>query len=138
MIKRGHVYNPRFPHASGRSGKKRPVVVVQADEHNQRLRHAVVVQLTTNMTENISLGRLPWNSNEVLTWNAGSSSSPVRICERVNRARSLPGRRTKNGVELWIGDPNLRKVVGKKSCRNRFDLRQCQEKSKRRTREWLN
>jgi mRNA interferase MazF len=51
MIERGHVYNARLPHASGRSGKKRPVVVVQADEYNQRLRHAVVVQLTTNMKD---------------------------------------------------------------------------------------
>lgn len=51
MIERGHVYNARFPHASGRSGKKRPVVVVQADEYNQRLHHAVVVQLTTNMRD---------------------------------------------------------------------------------------
>ena len=51
MIERGHVYNARFPHASGRAGKKRPVVVVQADDYNQRLRHAVVVQLTTNMKD---------------------------------------------------------------------------------------
>ena len=51
MIERGHVYNARFPHASGRSGKKRPVVVVQADEYNQRLRHAVVAQMTTNMRD---------------------------------------------------------------------------------------
>jgi mRNA-degrading endonuclease toxin of MazEF toxin-antitoxin module len=39
---RGDVLKARFPHASGSRGKKRPVVVVQADEYNQRLRHAVV------------------------------------------------------------------------------------------------
>src|SRR2546423_1904943 len=41
----------RFPHASGGRGKKRPVVVVQADVHNQRLRHAVMSQVTTNLDE---------------------------------------------------------------------------------------
>jgi mRNA-degrading endonuclease toxin of MazEF toxin-antitoxin module len=35
---------------SGR-GKKRPVVVVQGDVYNQRLRHAVVAQATTNLDE---------------------------------------------------------------------------------------
>src|SRR4051794_20051273 len=49
-IKRGDVINARFPHASGTRGKKRPVVVVQADGYNQLLHHAVVGQLTTNLT----------------------------------------------------------------------------------------
>ncbi len=50
-IKRGDVLKARFPHASGGRGKKRPVVVVQADVYNQRLRHAVVAQVSTNMDE---------------------------------------------------------------------------------------
>jgi mRNA-degrading endonuclease toxin of MazEF toxin-antitoxin module len=50
-IERGDVYLARFPHASGTRGKKRPVVVVQADVYNQRLRHAVVAQLTTNLSD---------------------------------------------------------------------------------------
>ncbi len=50
-IERGHVINARFPHASGTRGKKRPVVVVQTDVYNQRLRHAVVAQLTTNLDD---------------------------------------------------------------------------------------
>jgi mRNA-degrading endonuclease toxin of MazEF toxin-antitoxin module len=50
-IERGHVINARFPHASGMRGKKRPVVVVQTDVYNKRLRHAVVVQLTTNLDD---------------------------------------------------------------------------------------
>src|SRR5467141_3642899 len=50
-IERGHVINARFPHASGARGKKRPVVVVQTDVYNKRLRHAVVVQLTTNLDD---------------------------------------------------------------------------------------
>lgn len=50
-ISRGDVINARFPHAAGTRGKKRPVVVVQADEHNQRLHHAVVAQLTSNLAD---------------------------------------------------------------------------------------
>src|SRR5438445_9751986 len=50
-IQRGDVLKARFPHASGGRGKKRPVVVVQADVYNQRLRHAVVAHVTTNLDE---------------------------------------------------------------------------------------
>src|ERR1700693_5863588 len=37
-IQRGDVLKARFPQASGGRGKKRPLVVVQADVYNQRLR----------------------------------------------------------------------------------------------------
>src|SRR5436305_12581294 len=50
-LERGQVINARFPHASGNRGKKRPVVVVQTNAYNKRLRHAVVVQLTTNLDD---------------------------------------------------------------------------------------
>src|SRR5205085_4252438 len=50
-LQRGDVLKARFPHAGGGRGKKRPVVVVQADVYNQRLRHAVVAQVTTNLDE---------------------------------------------------------------------------------------
>src|SRR6266852_3471110 len=50
-IQRGDVLKARFPHASGGRGKKRPVVVVQSDVYNQRLRHAVVAQVTGNLDE---------------------------------------------------------------------------------------
>ncbi len=50
-LERGRVINARFPHASGGRGKKRPVVVVQTDPYNRRLRHAAVVQLTTNLDD---------------------------------------------------------------------------------------
>ncbi len=50
-IERGQVINARFPHASGARGKKRPVVVIQADGYNSRLKHAVVAQLTTNLAD---------------------------------------------------------------------------------------
>jgi mRNA-degrading endonuclease toxin of MazEF toxin-antitoxin module len=48
-IQRGDGLKACFPHASGGRGKKRPVVVVQADVYNQRLRHAVVAQVSTNL-----------------------------------------------------------------------------------------
>jgi mRNA-degrading endonuclease toxin of MazEF toxin-antitoxin module len=51
QLERGHVVAARFPHASGARGKKRPVVVVQCNVLNKRLRHAVVVQLTTNLDD---------------------------------------------------------------------------------------
>ena len=50
-LQRGDILKARFPHASGGRGKKRPVVVVQADVYNQRLRHAVVAQITGNLGE---------------------------------------------------------------------------------------
>jgi mRNA-degrading endonuclease toxin of MazEF toxin-antitoxin module len=50
-IQRGDILKARFPHASGGRGKKQPVVVVQADVYNQRFRHAVVAQVTTNLDE---------------------------------------------------------------------------------------
>ena len=50
-LQRGDVLKARFPHAAGGRGKKRPVVVVQADIYNQHLRHAVVAQVTGNMGE---------------------------------------------------------------------------------------
>jgi mRNA interferase MazF len=39
----------RFPHAGGSRGKKRPVVVVQADNYNAKLTHAIVAEVTTNL-----------------------------------------------------------------------------------------
>ena len=50
-LQRGDVLKARFPHAAGGRRKKRPVVVVQADDYNQRLRHAVVAQVTSNLDE---------------------------------------------------------------------------------------
>jgi len=50
-LQRGDVLKARFPHAAGGRGKKRPVVVVQADGYNQRLHHAVVAQVTANLAE---------------------------------------------------------------------------------------
>jgi mRNA-degrading endonuclease toxin of MazEF toxin-antitoxin module len=48
-MKRGDVLLVRFPHPSGGRGKKRPVVVVQADSYNHTLRTLVVAEITTNL-----------------------------------------------------------------------------------------
>jgi mRNA interferase MazF len=39
----------RFPHATGGRGKKRPIVIVQADRYNQTLRHVVIAEITSNL-----------------------------------------------------------------------------------------
>jgi mRNA-degrading endonuclease toxin of MazEF toxin-antitoxin module len=49
-MNRGDVLLARFPHPSGGRGKKRPVVVVQADAYNQSLRSILVVEVTKNVT----------------------------------------------------------------------------------------
>lgn len=48
-MNRGDVLLARFPHPSGGRGKKRPVVVVQADTYNHALRTLVVVEVTKNL-----------------------------------------------------------------------------------------
>ena|ERR1022692_1751361 len=48
-MNRGDVLLVRFPHPSGGRGKKRPVVVVQADLYNNTLRTLVVAEITTNL-----------------------------------------------------------------------------------------
>jgi mRNA-degrading endonuclease toxin of MazEF toxin-antitoxin module len=49
-LKRGDIALARFPHAGGTRGKKRPVVVVQADAYNQKLRHVIAAEVTTNLS----------------------------------------------------------------------------------------
>ena len=49
-LARGDVVLARFPHTAGGRGKKRPVVVVQADTHNRILPHVVVAEVTSNLT----------------------------------------------------------------------------------------
>ncbi len=46
---RGDVAVTRFPHAGGGRGKRRPVVVVQADVYNTKVRHAIVAEITSNL-----------------------------------------------------------------------------------------
>lgn len=46
---RGEIVLARFPHAAGGRGKKRPVVVVQSNVYNPKLRHVIVAEVTTNL-----------------------------------------------------------------------------------------
>jgi mRNA-degrading endonuclease toxin of MazEF toxin-antitoxin module len=48
-LARGDVVMTRFPHAGGTRGKKRPVVVAQADRYNATVRHAIVAEITGNL-----------------------------------------------------------------------------------------
>jgi mRNA interferase MazF len=48
-MNRGAICLARFPHAAGGRGKKRPVVVVQADTYNAQLHHVIVAEITTNL-----------------------------------------------------------------------------------------
>src|SRR5258707_13939110 len=48
-MNRADVLLARFPHPSGGRGKKRPVVVVQADVYNQSLRTLLVAEVTKNL-----------------------------------------------------------------------------------------
>ena len=49
-MKRGDVGLARFPHPAGGRGKKRPVVVVQADSYAVAVRRLVVAEVTKNLT----------------------------------------------------------------------------------------
>ena len=49
-LNRGDIALVRFPHDSGGRGKKRPVVVVQADVYNRQLRHSIVAEITSNLS----------------------------------------------------------------------------------------
>jgi mRNA-degrading endonuclease toxin of MazEF toxin-antitoxin module len=48
-LKRGDICLARFPHDAGGRGKKRPVLVIQDDAYNQKLRHVIVAEVTGNL-----------------------------------------------------------------------------------------
>jgi mRNA-degrading endonuclease toxin of MazEF toxin-antitoxin module len=48
-LNRGDVAMARFPHLAGTRGKKRPVVVVQADAYSGRFPHVIVAEVTSNL-----------------------------------------------------------------------------------------
>ena len=48
-IKRGDVVLAWYPFASGKGGKRRPCVILQNDEDNQKLANTVVAQITGNL-----------------------------------------------------------------------------------------
>jgi mRNA-degrading endonuclease toxin of MazEF toxin-antitoxin module len=51
MLKRGDIGLTRFPNTAGARGKKRPVVVVQADSYNVKVRSVIVAEVTTNLAD---------------------------------------------------------------------------------------
>jgi mRNA interferase MazF len=57
-LKRGDIALARFPHAAGARGKRRPVVVVQADAYNYKLRHVIVAEITTNRSAGLDPANL--------------------------------------------------------------------------------
>jgi len=50
-LQRGDIGVARFPHTAGARGKKRPVVVVQADTYNGKVRSVIVAEVTTNLAD---------------------------------------------------------------------------------------
>ncbi len=55
-IKRGEVVLAYYPFASGASGSRRPVLVVQNDADNARLANTIVAQITSNLGRAAELG----------------------------------------------------------------------------------
>lgn len=48
-FRRGDIALAFFPFASGAGGSRRPVLVVQNDVYNRRIRNTIVAQITTNL-----------------------------------------------------------------------------------------
>ncbi len=49
-LRRGDIALAFYPFASGTGGSRRPVLVIQSDVYNQRIRNTIVAQITTNLT----------------------------------------------------------------------------------------
>ena len=58
-LSRGDIALARFPHAAGGRGKKRPIIVVQSDVYNAKLRHVIVAEITTNLSATSDPANLP-------------------------------------------------------------------------------
>lgn len=48
-FRRGDIALAFYPFASGIGGSRRPVLVIQSDVYNQRIRNTIVAQITTNL-----------------------------------------------------------------------------------------
>ncbi len=48
-LRRGDIALAFYPFASGSGGSRRPVLVIQSDAYNQRIRNTIVAQITTNL-----------------------------------------------------------------------------------------
>lgn len=79
-MKRGDVLLARFPHPSGGRGKKRPVVVVQADAYNQTLRIVIVAEVTKNLQMRNDLACLFIDANTPEGQATGVAQDSVVSC----------------------------------------------------------
>lgn len=48
-MNRGDILIGSFPHADGSNPKERPVLVVQSDDYNRRIRNVIVATITSNL-----------------------------------------------------------------------------------------
>lgn len=48
-FRRGDIVLAHYPFASGTGGSRRPVLVIQSDAYNPRIRNTIVAQITTNL-----------------------------------------------------------------------------------------
>ena len=48
-LHRGDIVLAFYPFASGTGGSRRPVLVLQSDDYNQRIRNTIVAQITSNL-----------------------------------------------------------------------------------------
>ena len=49
-MKRGDVVLAEYPHASGGGSSKRPVLVIQSDTYNKRIRNTIIAQITSTLS----------------------------------------------------------------------------------------
>ena len=49
-LHRGDIALAFYPFASGTGGSRRPVLILQSDDYNQRIRNTIVAQITSNLT----------------------------------------------------------------------------------------
>lgn len=49
-LRRGDIALAHYPFASGTGHSRRPVLILQNDSYNQRIRNTIVAQITTNLT----------------------------------------------------------------------------------------
>ena len=50
IFRRGDIALAFYPFASGTGGSRRPVLIIQSDAYNKRIRNTIVAQITTNLT----------------------------------------------------------------------------------------
>lgn len=48
-VQRGNVVLAKYPLSSGSAAGRRPVLVIQADTYNRRIRNTIVAQITSNL-----------------------------------------------------------------------------------------